>query len=360
MPRLVVTALVLLAACSPQQQVRNALVAEVNARPVPGAVVAVSIPGQPVFVEAAGQRGPVDPTPLVANDRFVIGSATKMFTAQLILQLAGEGRLSLDTPISRWFPELPRANTTTVRHLLRHQSGLPEYFTHPDIEQHLLTPRTPRALLSMAAALPYTNEAPSDVAQYSNTNYVALALIVEHERGMSWSKAVKQFISTPLGLESVGFVGDDGVTDGLALGLLSDPKFAAWPSPFAVDASLGYGAGGLVSSAADLLTFLQAVKAGTLITDEMRTAQWDTVGFDVDGIPGRYGAGLMELSLPAQMGGFTVRGHQGGIPGYCSMPFYDVKTGAMVVVLANGTIGADIDEAQLALNVLSVAVANAK
>ncbi len=358
---IVLATLVAQSACSLEQEADNLLSGEVDWKPVPGATMALASPGNDRYVTAAGQRGPSDSTPMDADGVFIIGSASKMVTAHLVLQLVDDGKLTLDETIDRWFADVPRADRITVRHLLRHQSGIPDYQHLDAIESDPLAPRTPEELVALAVAEPYTNDAPgTERADYSNTNYVLLARIVEMEGGVPWAQAVHERVAAPLGLTSLASVSERGVGDRLVRGLITTPGYEASTEGFALDPSLGFGAGGLVSNAADLLELTRAVRDGDLVSSELHEQLFDGVPFTIGEVAGTYGLGVMEVPLPPNMGGMRVRGHNGGLPGYSSMPVWDADSEAMVALLANASQGPDVDAVGTAVRALRIAVKHAQ
>ena len=93
---------------------------------LPGAAVGLWIPGKGSWVATRGVADLKTGRPMTADLQAPIGSITKSFTATIALQLVGEGKLSLDDAIDRWYPEIPEAAAITIRMLLNHSSGLPD------------------------------------------------------------------------------------------------------------------------------------------------------------------------------------------------------------------------------------------
>lgn len=341
----------LVAACSPPQRLEHLLNREVRWNPVPGATMVVQTADGDVHGFAAGKRGPDDRSPVQEGDVFVIGSSTKMVTAQLALQLVDEGRIELDETVDRWFPEAPSAQEVTVRHLLRHQSGYADYLELGAVTAQLHKVWAPQELLELATAAPRLGLPADGVAYYSNTNYLMLALIVEAELGVSWSEAVHARIAEPLGLETLAYAGDLGDAATVVVGLHDDLD----AHKYSVDASLGFGAGGLVASAEDVLEVLRAVRSGALLSADLQAEVMEGVDFEIAGFGGIYGLGVMCVDMPEDLGGMRVCGHQGGIPGFTSSPFWDDGSDAMAVVLANGSQGEHVDAAGVAIRALAIA-----
>ena len=137
--------------------------------------------------------------PMSGDTRSVIGSITKTFVAALILQLVEEGRLSLKSRLSSWFPEYPFASSIRVRNLLRHTSGLADYFSNPDYARlvyrrpdHQWTPAEILGLVRPQLLFP-----PGHGWSYSNTNYLFLGLIAERVTGHDLETELRRGFSSP-------------------------------------------------------------------------------------------------------------------------------------------------------------------
>ncbi|MFI0041574.1 serine hydrolase domain-containing protein [Streptomyces sp. NPDC017249] len=256
--------------------------------------------------------------PMNTTDRLRAGSVTKTFTATVVLRLAAERRLSLDAPVERYLPGLIRAGgydgrRITVRQLLRHTSGLPDYLEAPEW-QHPERMRyrhfTPRRLIARALRLPR----PEHTWHYATTNYLIAGLIIRAVTGHSPETEITRRIITALGLRDTYWPGDEPRIKGpyshsyftSADGHRVDGT--AWNTTFG-----GVG-GALVSSPADLTRFATALFTGRLLPTRQLAEMRRTVAADPDRLwPGaRYGLGL--ISSPLSCGG-TWWGHAGTVPG---------------------------------------------
>ncbi|GAA2229078.1 serine hydrolase domain-containing protein [Streptomyces nogalater] len=256
--------------------------------------------------------------PVNTTDRLRAGSVTKTFTATVVLQLAAEGRLSLDEPVERRLPGLIRAGgydgrRITVRQLLRHTSGLPDYLDAPEW-QHPERLRyrhfEPRELITRALRLP----PPDHTWHYATTNYLVAGLIIRKVTGHSPEAEITRRIIAPLGLRDTYWPGDDTRLQGPhshsyftgADGRRVDGT--AWNTTFG-----GVG-GALVSTPADLTRFATALFAGRLLPAPRLAEMRRTVAADPDRLwPGaRYGLGLISSPLSC---GSTWWGHAGTVPG---------------------------------------------
>jgi D-alanyl-D-alanine carboxypeptidase len=161
-------------------------------------VVGLARTGERTWQGASGLGDLRANRPARAGDRFRVGSMTKSFVAALVLQLVGEGRLSLDDNLERWLPGLvPSGERITVRQLLNHTSGLYNY--SDDLPE---PPRRfrPRELVAIATGhKPLFT--PGTQFSYSNTNYILAGLLVERVTGQPLDDQLEQRIFQPLGLD---------------------------------------------------------------------------------------------------------------------------------------------------------------
>ena len=132
--------------------------------------------------------------------QFRIGSITKTFVATVVLQLVGEGRLRLDEPVAQRLPGLlSNGHRITVRQLLNHTSGLPDYTEDPELFAGIVKNRVwaPRELVALAEKHPQLF-APGSAWKYSNTNYIVAGLLVEAVTGHSLARELERRIFSPL------------------------------------------------------------------------------------------------------------------------------------------------------------------
>jgi D-alanyl-D-alanine carboxypeptidase len=250
-----------------------------------------------------------------------VGSNTKTYTAVVVLQLVEEGLVDLDSPIESYLPGLVRgegidASMITVRQLLQHTSGLPNYTNALALEveklQHAYMP--PRDLLDLALAQPATG-APGEKWEYSNTNYVLLGMLIERMTQRPIFEQVTERIIEPLGLTHTYFptVGEDGFRGEHPRGY----HVSAAGKQIDVsdlDPSWGWAAGQIIASPSELNEFMRAVVDGRLLSEESMTQMQTTVPSDETLWSGAaYGLGLE--SYPLSCGG-SIWGHGGDIHGF--------------------------------------------
>ncbi|WP_437610062.1 serine hydrolase domain-containing protein [Sorangium sp. So ce834] len=249
-----------------------------------------------------------------------IGSNSKPFTAVVVLQLVGEGKIDLDAPIETYLPDLIRGEgidgrEITVRHLLQHTSGLPDFvglLLAGDLFNAIRTYVQPRALLDLALTQP--GKAPGTEWAYSNTNYIIAGLLVEKVTGRPLAEEITRRILDRVGLRDtyVPGVGEQDIRGCHPRGYHADLG-EPLRDVTELDPSIAGASGNMISTPSDMNRFFTALLGGELLEpaelEEMRATvdasdQW----------PGyRYGLGLS--SLPLRCGG-VLWGHGGDIPGY--------------------------------------------
>lgn len=254
------------------------------------------------------------------NAKFRIGSMTKPFVATVVLQLVGEGRLSLDDRVERWLPGLVHGhgndgNAITVRQLLQHTSGLPEYTalipwisTRKGFEQHRFDTVTARQAVAIAMQEKPTF-APGTSWSYSNTNYALAGLIVEAVTGRPWQDEVRDRIVTPLRLRGTSLPGTDpDIPAPHAVGYerfpgrgatAEDPRYGRQIDATRQNVSWGGAAGEIISTVDDGNRFLRALVGGRLLAPaqlaEMQRTVPTNAAFRKNWPGSRYGLGLMRV-----------------------------------------------------------------
>jgi D-alanyl-D-alanine carboxypeptidase len=250
-----------------------------------------------------------------------VGSLTKPFVATVVLQLVAEGRLSLSDTVGRWLPGiLPYGDQVTVRQLLNHTNGVPDYTLEPLVRLYTFPHGrfrawTPRELVALIADQP-PDFPPGTAWSYSNTGYVLAGLIVQAATGRTLGHELTRRIFRPLGLRDTFFPinrpdipGRNARGYSLPLGQEDGPLL-----DFTVyNPSLAWGAGNLTSDLGDLERFFRALLGGRLLPPRLLTDMTTPVP---TGQPGfGYGLGLVVIETPAG----RLIGHDGAIPGFLNI-----------------------------------------
>ena len=249
-----------------------------------------------------------------------VGSNTKTFVAVVVMQMVQEGKVGLDEPIETYLPGLIKGegidgSKITVRQLLQHTSGLPDFdetlFGTTDVFQYRHHYVTPRDVLDSALSKPAQFE-PGAQWKYTNTNYIVLGMLIERVSQRPVGEQIDERIVKKLGLSHTYFPapGEETIrgTHPQGYHLSAGGKLEDITE---MDPAWGWAAGAMVSTPSELNTFFQAVFDGRLLTqasiDEMKK------GVDTGAGGAVYGLGLIGRSLSC---GGTAWGHGGDIAGY--------------------------------------------
>jgi CubicO group peptidase (beta-lactamase class C family) len=164
----------------------------------PGAAVMVIKDGGIVYSGGFGYANIEENMPIDANSTFRLGSVAKQFTAMAIMVLADEGKLDYDDPVIQYIPELYKYPGVTIRHLLTHTSGVPDYYDTFDTSEGMPANADMPAVL---AAMDGPMSAPGEMYAYSNPAYEMLPLVVEKVSGQSFSDFMKRKVFGPAGMD---------------------------------------------------------------------------------------------------------------------------------------------------------------
>jgi D-alanyl-D-alanine carboxypeptidase len=250
-----------------------------------------------------------------------IGSNTKTFTAVVVLQLVGEGKISLDAPIETYLPGLIRGDGIdgrhiTVRQLLQHTSGLPNYtnFLADGLLPYQHTYFEPRRLLDLALEQK-ADFAPGTKWKYSNTNYLVAGLLIEKVTGRPVIEQITERVIDRIGLRHTYFpnVGDQAIREPHPQGYARDDPSRPLTDVTEMDPSMGWAAGQIIATPSDVNRFFTALLAGRLLPPAQLRQMRTTVPSPELGKGARYGLGL--VSTPLSCGGLSW-GHGGDIDGY--------------------------------------------
>jgi D-alanyl-D-alanine carboxypeptidase len=267
-----------------------------------------------------------------------IGSITKTFTVMLLLQQVDKGLVSLDDPIGKYVAGLPNGDSATLRMLASMTSGIPSYTFDPGFQQTLFD--HPDTLFSPQQVLDYVRGArplfaPGTRVDYSNSNTVALGLVIEQVTGKPFGQALQDDLLDPLGLSGTSF---PGTSPALPAPYLEGITMQGQPAGRTADAtnwtpSWNYSSGALISTIDDLRCW--AVTLGTgggLISGRLQQERLASVG---NTTPPNTPAKAYALGFGVFNGWI---GHTGELPGYNSAIMVDPASGTTVVVMVNSDI----------------------
>jgi CubicO group peptidase (beta-lactamase class C family) len=283
----------------------------------PSASIAVVQDGKLAFVKAFGAT---------AEARYAVGSISKQFTAAAVLLLEEQHRLSLDDTVAKYFPALTRANAVTIRQLLSHTSGYEDYAPQDYIIPAWTHPMSPQEILQVWAKRPL-NFDPGTKWQYSNTNYVIAAEIVDKVGEQKLVPFLKDRIFTPLKMES-----SDDCSVSYPYDMEGYTRYAGGPPRRVAREANGwyYGAGELCMTAYDVglwdVAFLRKEiltgRSWFEFTDEVRLNNGDTTSY----------------ALGLRLGEFNripTISHSGEVSGFLAANTVYPTRNAAIVVLTN-------------------------
>ncbi|MGD2068807.1 MAG: serine hydrolase domain-containing protein [Gemmatimonadota bacterium] len=317
-------------------RIDSTALAVLEATGAPSASIAVVRGGEIVYERALG-LGRIDPaTDARPTMRYSIGSVSKQFTATAVLLLEEEGRLSLDDPVAEWFPGLTRADEISLRQLLSMTSGYQDYWPHDFVFADMKRPVTAREIMERWAKKPLDFD-PGTRWQYSNTNYVIAAAIVERVAGMPFMDFLGERIFTPLGMTSVANVDAGPLGPEDAQPTLRHALGPLRPAPKEATGWL-FGAGQLAMTSHDLGLWNRGVIEQAILTPESYRTQQTEVLLE-SGTATGYGLGV-GIGTP---GGHRRVSHGGAVSGYTTTNYVYPDDGVAITVFTNiypGTAGA--------------------
>ena len=301
------------------------------------------------WVGASGtsERGGTSPVDTSAS--FRIASITKVFVAVVVLQLVQEGRLRLDDPVARYLPD-PATEGVTIRELLNHTSGLPDYSQATGLGKELLEHRDRHWSTAEVLALVAHDKrqfAPGTGYQYSNTDYVVLGEVIRVATGRSWAEQVRHRLLDPLHLSHTFIPGQEPTPAPVLPGYFDADNDGTeenvetrrpWP---ALETTEG-PAGAIISTAPNCATFGDALFRGDLLQPGSLQAMEAEGPFHPRN--SNYGLGLEMLRPDYQT---TTWGHGGFLPGFRSVLWYVPSRDVVIVVLTNDSLANPPDLAEL-------------
>ncbi|HKL08432.1 MAG TPA: serine hydrolase domain-containing protein [Bacteroidales bacterium] len=278
--------------------------------------------GKEVYQNTVGYLNIKKQIPINKNTKFRIGSISKTFTATIIIKLVEQDKLSLDTKLAKFFPQITNAEKITIEHLLKHRSGIYNFTNATDYVSWMEQSITRDELLKKIAANGNVFD-PDEKTEYSNANFVLLSFIAEDLTGKDFSEILKDFITQPCALKHTYFGSAIKTENNEAL---SYNKLNEWELSTETDMSVPMGAGGIVSTSKDLNIFLNCLFNYKIVNKESLNKMMDIQ----DGM----GMGLFQVPFYER----KAFGHTGGIDGFQSNAFYFPDENVSVAYLSNGVV----------------------
>lgn len=287
-------------------------------------VVVVEPDGTSTYASTGmGSRG-TSPT---ADDTFRIGSITKIFTSIVTLTLVDEGLVDLDAPVADYVTRVEVPVEISVRDLLQHTSGIPNFTSHPSFYARMVDDPSrafqPEESFGLVAGEDL-NFDPGTRFEYSNSNYTVLGVLIEEVAGRPAAAELRSRIIDPLGMTNTYMSGFEPGPE--PFGSFTTLYGSKQPIEFEYTSieTDAWTAGAMVSSAGDLHKLFSALVGGDLISAESYAAMT---------ADDRYGLGLSTDGLGANG---SLIGHNGGIVGYSTLVLHSPETGRTAFWVAAG------------------------
>lgn len=309
--------------------------AQISAGITPGVTVAVAKGGEVVFVRGYGQADVEVSAPARPETVYQIGSLTKQFTAAAVMRLVEAGKISLDAPLTKYLPDYPtQGRRVTVRHLLNHTSGIKDYaelgmgYWLREFRLDL----SDREMIDLFAKQPFDFE-PGEKYRYNNSGYYLLGVIIERVTGTPYGDHVERELLQPLGLSKTVYGDNRRVIPNRADGYAYERGGELIKAPYVSTRVYG-AAGGLCSTAGDLIRWTHLLHSGRVVTAaSLKQMTSPTVLSTGEAIT--YGFGL-DL---ARLGELQKIAHGGDAAGFnCYLTHYP-DSGLTIAVLTNSDKG---------------------
>ena len=257
------------------QKIDAVVAAEIKNQQAPGLAIAIIHKGEVVVAKGYGMANVELQVPVTTETLFQSGSVGKQFTAAAVMLLVEDGKLSLDDPITKIFPDAPwRWHSITIRHLLTHTSGIPDYEYDITgiadyVADNLIDLRkdyTEDQLVKLAFGLKLEFE-PGTRFNYSNTGYVLLGCIIHKVSGQFYGDLLRDRVFRPIGMQSTRIISEEDIIPHRAAGyrlVKGELKNQEWVSP-----SLNTTAdGSLYFSIHDMIAWDKAIRDKSLLKQE--------------------------------------------------------------------------------------------
>jgi D-alanyl-D-alanine carboxypeptidase len=327
---------------NPKNLIYQAVLDKYIHKGLPGLVVLIKTPEEGLWIMASGYARIEDKTPMQKCSIVYSASIGKTYCAVAIMKLAEEGRLNLDDKIRDYLPadicdQIPNGHSATVRQLLGHTSGIPNFDEGTSFIADVLNDpfaiRTDDLIEYEFGKIPLFKA--GEGYKYSSTGYELLALIIDHVTGENHSKYYTSHIFQPLGLNNTYYKNETGFPkpDGLVncyFDRLGDGKIENVSDVNNYLTRIFTGSDGIMASVYDYYIFIESLVKGNLVNDESlnQMTDWhDTYSWTTN----QYGLGLQKRDTPY---GYKI-GHDGDAMGAGTDMFYFPEHDITIVTATN-------------------------
>jgi D-alanyl-D-alanine carboxypeptidase len=294
-----------------------------------GISAAVGMPDRGMWFAARGTTGNKSKREITPDLKFYAGSIGKIFTAVVILKLIEEGRLSLESPVEEWFPEISQASHITINHLLTHTSGIPSFENVKEYQARKDRYHNPEEILLYINKKKLLFE-PGKHYAYSNTGYVMLGIAIERITGRSYKEAIEEHIIRRVKLHETEVITEQTLKKLIVKGHHHGnviTKAEHYANPFA--------AGAIIATPKDLILFFQALMNGRLLSQDSLQKMFSDMNLTTVTQSVYYGKGIV-AAIETPIG--DIIGHTGGIRGFGAALYYHPKENIFVCVMMNDDI----------------------
>lgn len=299
---------------------------------------AIAEDNRPTFIKVVGFADVDKKQKANVNTQYRIGSISKTFTAVLVMKAVEEKKISLSQKLSEFYPEIPNADKITIENLLQHRTGIHNLTDEAEYWQYNTKPQTESSLVNIIKKYKSDFE-PGSKHEYSNSNYILLGFILEKVYKKSYAELIKSKITKPLKLNLTEVGGKIDTSKNQAKSYeFTNGKYEVSSE---TDMTIPIGAGNIISTPRDLLSFILGLEQGKLIKKESLEKLKNFVD--------DYGYGLVKVPFDKYWG----FGHTGGIDKFSSVLFYfpDLK-----VAVAFSTNQIDMDSNEISIKLVETAM----
>ena len=293
----------------------------------PGGVFMVAQKGQPLYLKAYGKANLELDVLMTPENVFQIGSMTKQFTAIAILMLEEQGKLDVQHAVSRYLPDYPGGDKITLHHLLTHTSGIKDFTKMKSISEIAQKEMTPQMMVDFFKNEP-ADFLPGEKFEYNNSGYVILGYIIELVSGLTYEDFIEKNIFEKIGMTHSRYTNDREIVPQRAYGY--HKKTYGYVNKTVINYSVPFSSGALMSTAADLLKWQNALNQPVLVSDSTLKKAFRPYQLN-SGEAITYGYGWHIKNIE----GTLTREHGGSIFGFKSMGVYIPSEDIYVLGLSN-------------------------
>jgi CubicO group peptidase (beta-lactamase class C family) len=250
------------------------LLDQMRRQKIPGISLAVAKDGKPLYVKSYGVATLEHTVKTRPDTVYQIGSIGKQFTAVAVMMLANEHKLDLDDPLSKYLPEVPASwSKVTLRTMLNHQSGIPQFTTPERQLLNLVHDYTDLELIQLASTQALDFEPGTNVS-YSDTGYVLLGFVINRVAGMFYGDFLQQKVFKPLGMNRTRIISDKDIVLNRASGYEQADSGELYNQTYVSPALNRTADGSLYSTVLDLMKWDRALYGDAVLPQVQLERMW--------------------------------------------------------------------------------------